>query len=80
MVQAVMPISSRWEIFPLTACGTEDLLLEENRDYHEFLVKNQVDVHYVETPGGHEWRFWDRHIYEFLKWLPTAKKPGIYTL
>lgn len=62
------------------ACGTEDFLLQENRDFSEFLRKNQVEVTYVETPGGHEWRFWDRHIYEFIRWLPTEKEPGIYTL
>ena len=52
------------------ACGTEDFLINENRDYHEFLVDNQIDVTYVEGPGAHTWEFWDTYIYKVLEWLP----------
>lgn len=51
-------------------CGTEDFLIEQNRDYHRFLVEHQVPVTYVEAPGVHDWYFWDTHIQRVLEWLP----------
>jgi S-formylglutathione hydrolase FrmB len=52
------------------ACGTEDFLLEKNRDYHKFLLEQGIGVTYEEGPGGHEWDFWDRYIHRVLEWLP----------
>lgn len=52
------------------SCGTEDLLRTANRDYRDFLLKNNVDVTYEEGPGGHEWTFWDTYIRRVLNWLP----------
>ena len=54
-------------------CGTEDFLLEANRDYRDFLQENQVDFTYVEAPGSHEWDFWDTHIKKVLEWLPLER-------
>lgn len=54
-------------------CGTEDFLLEANRDYRDFLKANEVDFSYVEAPGSHEWDFWDTHIKKVLEWLPLEK-------
>lgn len=56
------------------ACGTEDSLLPENRAYHDFLVKQGVNVTYEEGPGGHDWKFWDEYIYKVLQWLPLEEK------
>lgn len=62
------------------ACGTEDFLIEQNRDYHDFLVKNNVDVTYVEGPGAHTWTFWDTYIYKILEWLPLENSSeGIHS-
>jgi len=52
------------------ACGTEDGLLEPNRDYHQFLLKEKIDHVYVETAGGHDWDYWDKTIQAVLAWLP----------
>lgn len=52
------------------ACGTEDFLLEPNRAYRDYLIKNDVDLTYVEGPGGHTWDFWDTYIKKALDWLP----------
>ena len=49
------------------ACGTEDFLIEQNRDYHNFLEAQKVDVTYVEGPGAHTWDFWDTYIEKFLE-------------
>ena len=56
-------------------CGTEDFLLEKNRDYVSFLKDNEVKVTYEEGPGAHEWDFWDRYIEKIVKWLaPETQK------
>lgn len=51
------------------ACGTEDQLITENRAYHQFLVENDYSHEYVETPGGHDWSYWNQTIEESLNWL-----------
>lgn len=52
------------------ACGQDDFLIKNNRDYKDFLIQHGVDVTYEEGPGAHEWDFWDRYIYKVLEWLP----------
>ena len=56
------------EIF--MACGTEDGLLGVNRLYHALFEENGFAVKYYESPGGHEWDFWDAYIKKALNWLP----------
>jgi S-formylglutathione hydrolase FrmB len=51
------------------ACGTEDFLLQENRSFHEFLVKENVDVAYQESTGIHDWKFWDEYLEPAIKWM-----------
>lgn len=56
------------------AIGTEDeLLLEANRRYRDFLKEQDVPVEYVEAPGAHEWDFWDSQIKQVLDWLPLGE-------
>lgn len=56
------------------ACGTEDFLISQNRDFHRLLKDNKVKVTYVEGPGTHNWEFWDTYIYKVLEWLPLEKE------
>ena len=59
-------------------CGTEDFLIEQNRDYHRFLLENGVEHTYAEGPGAHDWEFWDTYIHKVLDWLPLeAPAQGI---
>lgn len=51
------------------ACGTQDFLLNENRDFHNFLVSENIDHTYVESPGIHDWVFWNEHIEKAIEWL-----------
>lgn len=51
------------------ACGTEDFLLEENRAFHNFLLKENADVLYTEDPGVHDWKFWNEHLEPSIQWL-----------
>mgnify|MGYP000031512241 FL=1 len=62
------------------ACGTEDFLIKENREFYQFLVDQGVDVTYEEGPGVHDWVFWDKYIYKALQWLPLDdQSEGIHS-
>jgi S-formylglutathione hydrolase FrmB len=53
------------------ACGTEDWLLEANRDFRDFINKQtNIKLDYHESTGKHDWIFWDEYIYKVLEWLP----------
>lgn len=43
-------------------CGTEDFLLDQNREFHEFLAGHGFPHEYEEHPGDHTWPYWDAHI------------------
>ncbi len=51
------------------ACGTEDFLLEENRAFHKFLEAEEIDVTYIESPGIHNWEFWNRYLEPSIQWF-----------
>ena len=55
------------EIF--MACGTEDFLLEPNREMHAFLEKENVPHLYYETPGSHDMVFWNEYIVKAVDWM-----------
>ncbi len=50
------------------ACGTEDFLLEVNRRYHDFLAAENIPHTYRETPGSHNWEFWNASIRDAFQW------------
>jgi S-formylglutathione hydrolase FrmB len=45
-------------------CGTEDFLLDQNREFHRHLKALRVSHEYEEFPGGHDWAYWDKHVQE----------------
>lgn len=51
------------------ACGTEDFLIEENRSFYRFLKEESIDVEYIESPGTHNWDFWNRYLEPSIQWL-----------
>ncbi len=51
------------------ACGKEDFLIEPNRDFHKFLIDNNVDVYYEEDEGNHNWEFWNKYLEPSIQWL-----------
>lgn len=60
------------------ACGTEDGLLEANRQLRDFFLANGQPVTYCEAPGRHDWAFWQDQIGRVLDWLPLgAGRAGI---
>jgi len=52
------------------SCGTEDFLLEANRDFHKYLNDQTVVHTYVEGPGDHNWDYWGEYIVKVMDWLP----------
>ncbi|MCQ2241646.1 alpha/beta hydrolase [Treponema sp.] len=48
------------------ACGTEDFLLENNRDFNKFLEDNKVAHVYWEDSGTHDMPFWDKCVRKFI--------------
>lgn len=50
------------------ACGTEDFLINENRNYHNFLNSEGIVHTYIESPGVHDWNFWNDYIEKAIMW------------
>jgi S-formylglutathione hydrolase FrmB len=50
-------------------CGTEDLLLPENRALHSGLEAAGVAHEYREFPGGHDWVYWEKHLEDSLRFF-----------
>lgn len=55
------------EIF--MACGTEDFLLENNRQFHSFLSDKEIPHVYLESKGGHDMQFWDEYAKKFIEMM-----------
>lgn len=52
------------------ACGEQDFLLENNRRMAHFLeVRKVPDFVYRETPGAHDWKFWNEHLEPGIGWV-----------
>ncbi len=51
------------------ACGSEDFLLNVNHLFRDFLIKEQVDVTYHESPGIHDWKFWNQYLEPAIEWM-----------
>lgn len=48
-------------------CGTADHFLAVNREFVADLPKRKFRYEYHETPGAHDWIFWDRSVQDFLR-------------
>ena len=51
------------------ACGTEDSLLQNSRDFRDFLTDRNIEHTYYESSGGHDWIFWDEYLEKVLRWI-----------
>lgn len=51
-------------------CGTEDPFIDSNRKFRDFISPLGFDYTYEESPGAHDWAYWDRAIERVLRWLP----------
>ena len=53
--------------FVYQSCGTEDFLFQNNRDFAALLNEKKIPHEYREHSGGHDWKFWDTQVREFLQ-------------
>jgi len=53
-------------------CGTEDFLLNDNRQIHQRLTTLRVPHVYEEFPGNHNWDYWDDHVRDALAFHAQA--------
>ncbi|AIQ14791.1 alpha/beta hydrolase [Paenibacillus durus] len=51
-------------------CGTEDFLYEDNLRFRDAARATSLSLTYEESPGTHEWGYWDTKIQDVLAWLP----------
>lgn len=52
-------------------CGTEDPLIEANRELHAALARMEIPHEYQEFPGRHDWPYWTEHIRQTLAFCKT---------
>jgi S-formylglutathione hydrolase FrmB len=50
----------------LIDCGTEDFLIDSNREFVRHLGALGAEHEYREFPGTHDWDYWDVHVREAL--------------
>mgnify|MGYP002514732668 CR=1 FL=1 len=55
------------EIF--MSCGTEDFLLENNREFHHYLESIDVPHTYIESTGNHDMAFWGEYTEKFIEMM-----------
>lgn len=55
------------------ACGTEDFIIEPNRKLYRFFSENDIDVHFEERSGIHDWKFWNEQIEPAICWTLDAQ-------
>jgi S-formylglutathione hydrolase FrmB len=53
-------------------CGADDPFLPGNREVAAILQRRRVPYEYRETPGRHDWPYWDRQIVEVLRLIERA--------
>lgn len=51
------------------SCGTEDFLLENNRELHAFLDSIHVEHIYLESAGNHDMTFWSEYAVKFVEMM-----------
>ena len=50
-------------------CGTEDFLYAQNMRMRDHLRALGYHLTYEESPGDHQWKYWDKKIADALEWL-----------
>ena len=58
-------------------CGTEDGLIQNNREFLSVLQEKKIPHEYRELPGVHDWKFWNSQIEEFLELSGNFFEPKV---
>lgn len=61
--------------FIYQSCGTEDFLIQDNRNFLALLNEKKIAHEYRESPGIHNWVFWDTEVEAFLKLANKINRP-----
>lgn len=48
-------------------CGTEDFLIQPNREFASLLFEKKILHEFRQLPGGHTWPYWESQVQEFLQ-------------
>lgn len=56
------------------ACGTEDFLIEPNRNMNEYLTSIGIPVTFFAGPGIHDFNFWRAQLKAALEWALGEEK------
>jgi S-formylglutathione hydrolase FrmB len=67
MAREISPEKVNTLPFMYIDCGTEDGLIQANRDFSALLVEKKIPHEFRELPGKHDWFFWDAQVQEFLR-------------
>ncbi len=54
-------------------CGTEDFLFEENVRMRDHLFDLGYDLTWEQSPGDHQWAYWDQKIQTVLQWMLAGR-------
>ena len=61
-------------------CGTEDFLIQNNRDFASLLFEKKIPHEFRQLPGAHTWSYWEQQIQDFLRLTDRfLKKPKTKT-
>jgi putative tributyrin esterase len=55
-------------------CGVSDVLFPANQELHRQLSEQDIQHTYREFPGGHEWAYWQEHVYDTLLFVESTLK------
>lgn len=55
------------------SCGTEDDIIGDTREFHRHLDTIRYAHTCEESPGVHDWAYWDGQIQRAIAWLPLRK-------
>ena len=50
-------------------CGTEDFLFDQNTRMRDHLRALGYDLTWLQSPGDHQWKYWDQMIQPALDWM-----------
>lgn len=67
IIKEISPAKIKSLPFIYLDCGTEDFLLNNNRDFADLLQEKKIPHEFRQLPGGHNWMFWDSQVQEFLE-------------
>ena len=62
----------------LIDCGTDDFLIETNRQMHTLLLQAGIPHEYTERPGAHTWTYWTEALPVHLAFLTKSLKRTVH--